>query len=445
MSFIRGNFKKTAMVLAVAALPALSTTAAADSNEERIAQLEKQIAELKSLIMAQGDQIKVTTERLDTDEKTIAATKVTADEAHSTRGGTKLSYGGFIKVDTMFTNYSEGKPGNHLIEDFMVPSLIPTSDGSGDSYTSSSMHAKTSRLFFKTATDTDAGKVSTHIEMDFAIGGQGDERISNSFANRLRHAYVKWDYAPGSSILAGQSWSTFFNVAALPANNDFVGPVGTIFNRQPMIRWTTGSWQFAAENPRTRLNGVGHDDFSEGFPDLVARYNGKAGDLNWSLAGVARELTYDTGSADDSTYGYALSLSGKYNMGADDIRFMFNYGDALGRYMGLNAFNDGYIAADGSVETIDQMGGFVAYRHSFNDKWAGGFTLSMAEADNPTISEYASAATLAKSYQTGHLNLIYSPTSRLSFGGELVYGTKELENGNDGDMTRLLMSVKYGI
>ncbi|AQA19534.1 hypothetical protein BST95_16130 [Halioglobus japonicus] len=88
---------------------------------------------------------------------------------------------------------SEGKPGNNLIEDFRVPSFIPVSDGSADSYSSSNLHAKTSRFFFTTATDTDVGKISTRVELDFLLGNSGDERISNSWNSRLRHAFVKWN------------------------------------------------------------------------------------------------------------------------------------------------------------------------------------------------------------------------------------------------------------
>ena len=444
MKMHRSIARKTALAAALAVLP-YGSVYADESTDSRIAELEKQVAALKEMLMSQQSTIQVTTERLDTDEKHIRSTATTADEAHATRSGTKLTYGGFIKVDSLATHYSDGKPSSGLIEDFMVSSLIPTSDGSGDSYQSFNMHAKTSRFFLKTSTDTAVGKISTNFEMDFAVGGQGDERISNSWANRMRHAYVQWDYAEGKSILAGQTWSTFFNVGSLPANLDFVGPVGTIFNRQPMIRWTSGPLMLAAENPRTRLNGEAQDEFSEGLPDLVARYNGKTGDLSWSLAGIARELTYDNTVSDDSTFGYGVSLSGKWLLGTDDVRFGLNYGDALGRYMGLNAFNDGYVAADGSIEKIDQMGGFVAYRHSFTDQWSGGFTLSLAEADNPAVADYVPTGSLAKSYQTGHLNLIFTPTARLSIGGELVYGHKELENGNDGSMNRLLMSIKYGI
>jgi hypothetical protein len=417
----------------------------ASTPEERIATLERQVAELQTLLRSQQNQIELTSERLELDEKAIASNTASVNDAHLTQLGTKLSYGGFIKVDSMVTRYSDGKPANTLIDDFLVPSLIPTSAGDARHYTSTSMHAKTSRLFFKTQTGTDRGRIDTHFEMDFAVGDQGDERVTNSFANRLRHAYVKWQYAPDGAILAGQTWSTFFDVRALPVNLDFVGPAGTVFNRQSMVRWSTGPWMFAIENPRTRLNGVGQDDFSEGFPDLVTRYNGRSNNLDWSVAMILRELTYEDAERRDAQMGYGVALTGKYQSGRHDIRFGGSFGDALGRYLALNGFNDGYVDQQGNIGKIDQMGGFVAYRHQFSDAWSGGLTLSLAKADNPSPSAYGALQTLAKQYETGHLNLIYSPTERLSFGGELVLGKKELENSDDGLMTRMLMSIKYGI
>ncbi|MEP2270060.1 MAG: DcaP family trimeric outer membrane transporter, partial [Marinobacter sp.] len=342
-----------------AALLTLGTLAAANvsmagETEDRIAELERQLAELKSMITSHQQATVV-------NQQATAANAVEIEEARPSKKGTKFQYGGFIQLDMAASSYSEGKPGNKLIEDFLVPSLIPVSDGSGSSYDTTNLHAKTSRLFFTTATDTDPGKISTRIEMDFLLGNSGDERISNSWNSRLRHAFVKWDYDEGKSLLAGQSWSTFFNVSALPNQIDFVGPVGTLFNRQPQIRWTSGGLQLAVENPATRLNwdvdgslSTAFDDYHEGLPDLVARYNGKMGGLSWSAAGIARELSYDNGATDDAQMAYGLSLSGKWMLGKDDLRFMFNYGDGLGRYLGLNSFNDGYVGADGDIETIDQ-------------------------------------------------------------------------------------------
>jgi hypothetical protein len=448
------------LAIAVVAAGTLGTANLANAGDDsavdaRIAALEAQIAELKAMVAGQQQTNVVL-------EENIAANAASIEEARPMPKGTKFTYGGFIQLDMAATNYGEGKPGNDLIEDFLVASLIPveSASGSSDSYSSTSLHAKTSRFFFTTATDTDAGKISTRVELDFLLGSSGDERISNSWNPRLRHAFVNWDYDEGKSLLAGQSWSTFFNVAALPNQIDFVGPVGTLFNRQPQIRWTSGGLQLALENPATRLNSnvlvknedtgeleptlsAAFDDFHEGIPDIVARYNAKAGDLAWSIAGIARELSYETSTDDDSQFAYGLSLAGKWMFGRDDLRFMVNYGDGLGRYMGLNAFNDGYIDAAGDIDTIDQWGAFIAYQHFWSAQWSSSFTLSMSQADNPSVSEFIHANSLAESYQSAHASLWYSPAPKYSMGGELIYATKELEDGREGDMSRFQFAVKY--
>jgi hypothetical protein len=98
---------------------------------------------------------------------------------------------------------------------------------------------------------------------------------------------------------------------------------------------------------------------------------------------------------------------------------------------------------DGNINTIDQIGGFIAYRHYWTDQWRSNLSLSASEADNPSLEDFASAATLAKAYRSVHLNLNYLPTPKLQIGGELMYGRKELEDGRDGDMYRLQLAAKY--
>ena len=444
---------KKPLALAVMTLAGVTASGSVLGSEleARIAALEAQLAELKDQVVLQQNTIAQQDARISFDEGMI-------EEARPTKKGTKFQYGGFIQLDTMATSYGEGKPGSDLLEDFLVASLIPVepADGKSDSYSSTNMHAKTSRFYFTTNTPTDYGNLSSRVELDFILSNQGDERISNSWSSRLRHAFLKWDYDQNSSILAGQSWSTFFNVSALPDVLDFVGPVGTIFNRQPQIRWTSGGLQLAVESPATRLNrdvggslSTSFDEFHEGIPDLVARYNGSSGDLNWTVAGIVRELSYEDRSSSaieedsDSQFGYGLSLSGKWALGNNDLRFMANYGDALGRYMGLNAFNDGYVDANGDIETIDQWGLTLAYRHMWSDKWNSTFSVSAIAADNPGTGDFALADSLAKQYQSFHANLSYMPAPGLRFGGEVIYATKELEDGRDGDMSRLQFAAKY--
>jgi hypothetical protein len=422
--------------------------------DDRIAEPERQIAELKAMVSSNQQTITVQEENISANAASIVAIQSDIEEVRPMAKGTKFTYGGFVQLDTIATNYSEGKPANKLIEDIYVPSLVPVepADGNSDSYSSTNIHAKTSLFYFTTKTNTDAGAISTRIELDFVLSGQGDERISNSLSSRLRHAFVKWDYGENSSIFAGQSWSTFFNVGALPDLLDFIGPTGTIFVRQPQIRWTIGGLQLAVENPATRLNDAsGNTVYEDGndIPDLIARYNGKWGNLGWSIAGMGRNISYEDRSSlalegdNDDQFGYALSLAGKWIFGQDDLRFMFNYGDAIGRYMGLNAFNDGYVEANGDIDTFDQWGATLAYRHFWSPKWRSTLSISMAGADNPGTNDFAGANGLAEEYQSVHANLNWLRAPKLSLGGEILYATKELEDGRHGDMSRVQLAVKY--
>ncbi|MBQ24041.1 DcaP family trimeric outer membrane transporter, partial [Alcanivorax sp.] len=300
--------------------------------------------------------------------------------------------------------------------------------------------AKQSRFWLKSETMTSAGMVRGHIEIDFQTNDIGDERISNSYAPRIRHAYLTWD-----KWLFGQTWSTFFNVSALPETLDFVGAAGTVFERQPQIRYTSGGLMLAVENPSTTLYGGAQNPYDDNaMPDLVARYN-IAGDWgNVSVSAMGRELAYqDTIGGvdqDESEYGYGLSLAGRMMLGAmDDIRFQANYGNALGRYTTLNAFRSGQIEADGSIELIDQWSGVLALRHHWSDRWRSNFAVSVSEADNPDTV----AVTTSKRVQSAHANLIWQVAKPLSLGGELIYADREIENGDDGNLKRVQFTAKY--
>lgn len=426
-----------------APLALMPLAGSAEDFAARIAALEQQLAELKAMVA---------------DDKAGAqATRAEMDSLRPTPKGTHFGYGGYVQLDAISSRYSEGRPANTILDEFLVASLIPVEpvSGAGDAATSTTLHAQSSRFFFTTQTATGPGSIATRIELDFMLSPGGDERISNSWNPRLRHAYVNWDMGEGRSLLAGQSWSTFFNVASLPDLLDFVGPVSTIFVRQPQLRWTEGSLQLALENPATRIDELGDNgvnrrlDNAETIPDLIARYNGKAGDLSWSVAALGRQLGYESrlnsGAklANDDTWGYGLSLAGKWQLDAGDLRFMLNQGSALGRYMGLNTFDDGYIDHNGKIDTIPQWGAMIAFQHAWSPHWRSTFALSASSADNPASSEYATAGQLAKRYESAHANLNWLPAPGLQLGGELIYARKELEDGRSGDLSRLQLAMKY--
>ncbi|TVV43276.1 DcaP family trimeric outer membrane transporter [Thalassolituus sp. C2-1] len=360
---------------------------------------------------------------------------------------TEFSYGGYIKMDAMMSTYSDGDIGaGSLGRDFYVPSTIQTSGGTGEETSSVDFSAKSSRLNFKTVTTTDSGeKVTGFIEMDFltalAAGGAGNEVVSNSYNPRLRHAFFTYN-----NLTFGQTWSTFMNVGALPETVDFLGVSdGTVFNRQAQIRYTMGDFQFALENPESTVAGVGVTD-DVGLPDMVARYNIKAGDHAFTVAAIGRQMAYQNGVSgagkiDESTNGFGVSLSGMVKLGADDLKFSYTTGN-VGRYVGLGAVSDVTIAANGDLKTTTVNAAFVAYRHFWSDKMRSTIAYSMLDAD---YDDDTIAAGLVESSSSTRLNLMYSPTKEVTYGVEYSMATLEkvTTTKNEGDMNRLHFTAKY--
>jgi hypothetical protein len=93
----------------------------------------------------------------------------------------------------------------------------------------------------------------------------------------------------------------------------------------------------------------------------------------------------------------------------------------------------------GSLDTIEEVAGYVAYRHFWNDKWRSNIMYGTTSIDNP-VSAGGSAAKSASSF---HVNLIHSPWPKLDIGAEVFWAEKELESGVDGDLTRFMLSAKY--
>jgi hypothetical protein len=200
----------------------------------------------------------------------------------------------------------------------------------------------------------------------------------------------------------------------------------------------------AAENPSVGLYdaGSGFDDNqvdSSSIPDLIARYDGSASGLNYSAAAMVRQINYDDGTNDDSKVGYGITASGKYVFSnGDDFKFMLSQGQ-LGRYIALNAFRDGAVEANGDVELITSMGGFIAYRHMWSEKLRSTLSYAYSQADNPNNL----VADVTQSVSNTNVNLMYSPTKNLTFGGEYFMAQREVESGADGDLNRLQFTSKW--
>jgi hypothetical protein len=426
------------LAAAVLGLPVAATaqTAKEQELEARIAELEKALKQLAAEKAAAPAPAAAPAKPA---AAPVQATSITPNAAP----GTTFLMTGFVKVDANFTSTADGELADSSIgRDFYVPSTIPI--GAADEGTDLNAHIKQSRVNFGTDTVLEGGgKVSTRFEIDFYGRADGDQRISNGYDPVVRHAYVTW-----GNWLVGQTWSNFMDVATLPEAADFIGTTdGTTFVRQPQVRWTKGGFSLSAENRETTIlpystAGVAGTRIisDDGMvPDLTARYAWKQKWGHVAVAGMMRELTHETDTIDDSTWAGALSLSGKFNIGKDDIRWMALYGN-LGRYVGLNFATDAVLSAGGEIESVDGMAGFIAYRHMWTDKLRSTFSYAMQDYDNESILSNSAAN---KSSDSWTVNLFYSPIPKLDLGAEYRSATAERENGAEGDLDRFQLTTKY--
>ncbi|MDX1380083.1 MAG: DcaP family trimeric outer membrane transporter [Xanthomonadales bacterium] len=442
---------RTCLALMLAGLA--SAPALAQDEDARIRLLEARVAQLEALV---HDLLHEHRPPLDVAEIEDMAEEVaeartteilTAHHEEEDEMARRHSYkfGGYVKLDALYSEFGAGAvAGDSAGRDFYLPATIPVgpANATGESYLD--LHAQSSRINFSSAHILDNGlRLGSFVEIDFMLSDTGDERVSNSFQPRLRHAFLTYE-----EWLFGQTWTTFQNVSALPETLDFIGPAeSTIFVRQPLARYTRGPWQFALENPETTLTPYGGgprivaDD--NRVPDLVARYNGGGERASFAVAALLRQLRYEHAAAgvDDATGAWGISLSGVLKTGPrDDLRWMLSSGRGLGRYIGLNTADGAVLDAYGRLQAIDSTGLFGAYRHYWSERWRSNLALGWLWVDNDPALTGPAATRDARSL---HLNLIFSPQPQLDLGVEFIYADRETEAGEDGDLQRLQFSARY--
>jgi hypothetical protein len=436
--FTSKTVKRGPLALAIAGVLAMGPALA---QTDREAQLEARIAELERMV---GELVKQQTAApaapaapaLPAGTQPIQATSVVP----GANPGTRFGFGGFIKANSTWSDYSDGNPAAGSVgRDFYLPGAIPVG-GVGESAVYDA-HAKQSRFWFTTDTVLENGsKLGSRFELDFAVPTGGDERNTNTYNPVLRRAFLTYD-----NWLFGQEWSNFMELGALPETTDFVGPTeGMVFVRQPQIRYTSGAWSVSVENPESTLTPFGGgarivtDDNT--VPDFTARYANRGAWGFVSVAGLLRQLRSDTGLRSTTDTGFGVSVSSKIMFGENDLRLMATAGSGIGRYVGLNFFEDGVLEANGDIDSLDVVAAYAAWRQVWGGGWRSNFVVGYTSADNDRALTGLNANAEASS---ARVNLFWTPAPKLDLGIELSTAKRELERGTSGTQNRIDFMARY--
>jgi hypothetical protein len=301
-------------------------------------------------------------------------------------------------------------------------------------------HARESRIWVRAVQETPLGDLEALVEADL----DGDR--ADGHDPRLRHAYLML-----GPLLAGHTYTTFSNTSAL-ADLDSGIAVGNVVTRHRLVRWQqplggTVLLSLALEDSLNRLHFAGTDNIvSSGDrrpPDVVARLDQTGEWGNLSLSMLAREITTTspTGTAarSDGDLGTAFSLAGRIETGAlDNLRFMFNYGNALARYSTLSTYADATVTAEGQVALATTYSGLIAWQHFWSPRWRSSFALSLSVTD----PHRTTSNRLTRESRSAHANLIWAPNQRISLGVEYLYGWRSLLSGEDGNLHRLQLTTR---
>lgn len=433
-----------------------------DSHKTKVEKQEKLIASQASEIQTQRDAVKSLQQQVDqmavdqemamTEEQkqfrnrlqTVEESILASDEQASTTydldsfpgsiaiPGTSaaLKIGGYVKMNLVKNFDPLGSKDRFITSSIPVPS--------SDKEAEVSLSANPTRINLELRDSGDYGNLRAFVEGDFA--GSGD-----SF--RLRHAFGQFN-----SLLIGKTWSTFMDPSTNPESLDFEGMNGRILLRQPQIRFfpkIAKNWNLLLALEDTNPDITGGEGRSN-MPDVVvsvehrlSKWNFKAAMLFRKIEGVCDCLN----GTDDSTNGWAVTISGRTNLSwwdeRDNIKMQLNYGTGYGRYINdlanLGDSDAVFNPATGKLESLEVSAFYVSMQKWWTASIRSNFNLGLVDVDN---RDYQEDSAYQKTFRLG-ANVIWSPTPRVDLGVELLSGRRWNKNDLSSNARQFQFAATY--
>lgn len=382
-------------------------------------------------------QLALTADESRSDETTKILLEGTLPGTFRLRGTeTSFGFGGRLEVHATFSDvyFSSQQSGRDKLRFSQIP-VVEAGDNDGHQFR---FNSRESRLWFQINRPVNNQDFNIYVEFDMT-------KNPDSHKLFLRHAYISF-----ASIIAGRSFTTFIDSAVLPDVDTGSAP-GEIGLKRDQIRWTSTLQDSALELslaleqadtlvslPNTEQIRHYDDDHT---PSLVSRLTRRADWGHIYLATMVRSLRWHQNGHDLSKIAAGVSLSGRIELGfIDNIRFMFNYGNSLGRFLTSGAFADASLASDTSEiypNTVSSM--LTAYQHYWNEKWRSTLSISTSKSS----FRGSTSRQLTEQARSIQANLFWSPNPDLSIGVEYLHAHRQLFNGQNGELNRLMFSTRY--
>ena len=409
-------FIAQSLALSVAALM-MTTTHAATKEQQELAQLRAEVAELKALMQQQQQVQQQQAVQIQQVKAQPAPVKAESPlSSFKSKSGADINLYGFVRGDA---NYIiEGADG-----DF---NKVASSDGQTKDKLRAT--AKTTRLGLDFNTNVGGdNKLGGKVEVDFA---------GTNEALRIRHAYLTYN-----NWLFGQTTSNFLSNHA-PEMIDFATNVGGgTAARIPQVRY---GFNLA---PATKLFISAEEGDSSGknikysVPNLTAKLTQGFADGKGSVS--ARALVENYKSADDSDTAWGLAAGVNYQV-MDPLKLSADVSYVQGNSNYLYGSNTAFYVnpVNGNIEQNEAFGVQVGGTYKFNEKLRSTLAYGALFADDGTDYARLNKAANEEVYQAW-INFIYSPVKPLDLGVEYINGKRDTFAGNSYKDNRVGLMAKY--
>ena len=420
------------------------TSAREQVLEQRVDQLEQELAELKGMIQAQKASTAQVAQNpaVPAQSVTVAPAAAPATPVFSSAPGISVALHGFIDA-TAFSQNRSFTFGNGQNAEYPVP-------GSSGSFSGVDVRNTRFWLDFSGAKFAGDWVGGGRIEMDFFGGYNGTGAYSQQQPiPRLRQAYMDLtNPETGSTVRIGQMWDLMFPLDNLPTSLAHIafplgfgaGMVGWRFpgviwmqdlnhgSSGPQWRLDLGAFEGSWSGPNGAVNNTNYlTAGNAGFrPQVEARL--RVQDKDWLAYAVAHYSEVDLRGVGDtapapvksSVKSVGYEVGGSWKPGPWVFKGLVYSGQGLGEIFGdLSQFGD-----------IKDTGGYLQVGYNFTPHWSANAFYGISKPNaNDVIRWLGNGSTgLLKSRQTA-LNLEYA-SGAYELGLEWMYG--QLDSTTNG-------------